>query len=37
MGSEVKEAISYLNALTLARVQIKPHHFIGGQLGDKTS
>lgn len=38
MGSEVKKAISYLNALTWPRVQIKPHlDFVGGHLEDESS
>lgn len=37
MGSEVKKAISYLNVLPWAKVQIKPHPLVGGQLGDESS
>lgn len=37
MGSEAKMAVRYLNALPGARVQIKPHPLVGGQLGDESS
>lgn len=36
MGSEVKKAISYLNAFMWTTVQIQPPTFVGGQLENES-